>query len=166
MLSRNSDSAAASIGRATGIGKFNRRLPCYGSDDDRDDGNASSVAARAQDPLPPRQITDNAAARAGVDLGDEDTRNAATMGAHFAYGASVGAMYGPIAGSTKPAVRCRRNALRDRSMGWKLSWAASRAGLYRSADDEPAPRNAMIIAAHLIWGASLGVMTEALADKN
>ena len=65
-----------------------------------------------QDPLPPRQITENAAARAGVDLGDEDTRNAATMGAHFAYGASAGAMYGPIAGSTKLAERCRRNVLR------------------------------------------------------
>jgi hypothetical protein len=119
-----------------------------------------------KDPLPPRQITDNAAARAGVNLGDEDTRNAAALGAHFAYGASVGAMYGPIAGSTSLPSAVEGMLYGIAVWGGSYLGILPSAGLYRSADDEPAPRNAMIIAAHLIWGASLGVMTEALADKN
>ena len=119
-----------------------------------------------KDPLPPRQITDNAAARAGIDLGNEDTRSAVALGAHFTYGASVGAMYGPIAGSTNlpPAVEGMLYGIAV--WGGSYLGILPGAGLYRSADDEPAPRNAMIIAAHLLWGASLGVMTEALADKS
>ena len=119
-----------------------------------------------QDPLPPRQITDNAAARAGVDLGDDDTRNAATMGAHFAYGASVGAMYGPIAGSTKLPSAVEGMLYGIAVWGGSYLGLLPGTGLYRSADDEPAPRNAMMIAAHLIWGASLGVLTGALADES
>jgi putative membrane protein len=119
-----------------------------------------------KDPLPPRQITDNAAARAGIDLGDEDTRNAAALGAHFTYGASVGAMYGPMAGSTSLPSSVEGMLYGIAVWGGSYLGILPGAGLYRSADDESAPRNAMIIAAHLIWGASLGVMTEALADKS
>jgi hypothetical protein len=117
-----------------------------------------------KEPLPPRQITDNAAAQAGVDIGDDETRKAAALGAHFAYGASVGALYGPVAGATKLPAAIEGMLYGMAVWGGSYLGVLPGAGLYRSAKDEPAPRNAMMIAAHLIWGASLGVLTGALAD--
>ncbi|MEJ7606229.1 MAG: DUF6789 family protein [Bryobacteraceae bacterium] len=38
-------------------------------------------------------------------------------------------------------------------------------GLYKSATEEPAARNALMIAAHLVWGAALGVIFNKLADS-
>jgi putative membrane protein len=118
-----------------------------------------------QEPLPPRQITDNAAAQAGVDIGDEDTRNATALGAHFAYGASVGALYGPFAGSSGLPSAVEGMLYGVAVWGGSYLGILPGAGLYRSAKDESAPRNAMIIAAHLLWGASLGVLTGALAER-
>jgi hypothetical protein len=118
-----------------------------------------------QEPLPPRQITENAAAAAGVDLGpDEDTREATTLAAHFGYGATVGSLYGSFAGSTGLP-----RALEGMLFGVAV-WGGSYlgllpgVGLYRSAKDEPPARNALMIGAHLIWGASLGVLAGALVD--
>jgi putative membrane protein len=37
-------------------------------------------------------------------------------------------------------------------------------GLYRSAKDEAPERNALMIAAHIIWGASLGVLVDNLIE--
>jgi uncharacterized membrane protein YagU involved in acid resistance len=118
-----------------------------------------------KDPLPPRQITDNAAVQAGVDIGDDETRKATALGAHFAYGASVGALYGPVAGSTTLPSAVEGMLYGMAVWGGSYLGVLPGAGLYQSAKDEPAPRNVMMIAAHLIWGASLGVLTGALADK-
>ena len=118
-------------------------------------------------PLPPRHVTENAAASVGVDLGpDESTHRAATLAAHFSYGASTGALYSKVAGVTglSPAV--------EGMLFGVAVWAGSYlgllpgAGLYPSAEDESAPRNALMIGAHLVWGASLGVLMHTLPIKD
>jgi hypothetical protein len=120
-----------------------------------------------KDPLPPRQITENAAAAVGVDLGrKEETHEAATLAAHFGYGATVGAMYGPLAGATGlPRVA-------EGMMYGAAIWGGSYlgvlpgVGLYRSAKDEAPSRNALMLTAHLVWGASLGLIVGALAGDD
>jgi putative membrane protein len=116
-----------------------------------------------QEPLPPRQIVENVAATAGVDLGaDEESRETVTLAAHFAYGASVGALYGPFAGATGLAPVAEGMLYGLAVWGGSYLGALPGAGLYRSAKEEAPARNALMIAAHLIWGASLGVMVGAL----
>jgi len=51
-----------------------------------------------QDPPPPRQITERAAAAVGVaDDMTEGEKEAATAASHFAFGAGTGALYGLLA---------------------------------------------------------------------
>jgi uncharacterized membrane protein YagU involved in acid resistance len=83
---------------------------------------------------------------------------------HFAYGAAAGSLYGCL---------FRRGSLPAAATGGAVYgvavWAASylgwlpTTGFYRSATEEPAGRNAVMLGAHLVWGASLGVATELLA---
>ena len=125
-----------------------------------------ALPAQDQEPLPPRQITERAAAEAGVELGpNEETHQNVTLAAHFAYGAAAGALYGAVARAT-PLPRAVEGMLYGMAV-WSGSYLGMLpgVGLYRSATDDSAPRNALMIAAHLIWGASLGVMTGALIDR-
>jgi hypothetical protein len=39
-------------------------------------------------------------------------------------------------------------------------------GLYKSAKDEAGPRNLLMITAHLVWGASLGVIYDMLHKRD
>jgi hypothetical protein len=118
-----------------------------------------------QEPLPPRQITENVAAKAGVDLGpNEDTHATATLAAHFGYGATVGALYGPFAGSSGLPRAAEGMLFGLAVWGGSYLGMLPGAGLYRSAKDDAPERNALMIAAHLIWGGALGLMVNALAD--
>jgi hypothetical protein len=120
-----------------------------------------------KDPLPPRQVTENAAASAGVDLGpEEQTHQTATLAAHFGYGATVGAMYGPLAGATG-LPRVAEGMLYGVAIwGGSYFGLLPGAGLYRSAKDEAPSRNALMLTAHLVWGASLGLIVGALAGDD
>lgn len=120
-----------------------------------------------RDPLPPAQITRQAtkAVEWHDDL-EHEGRLALTVVAHFGYGASVGAVYGA---ATRPQSLTSAAAS---GMAFGLAvWAGSYggwlplAGLYRSAAVEPAERNAMMIAAHLVYGAGLGMLTYALTKS-
>ena len=116
-------------------------------------------------PLPPRQVTEGLAEAAGVNehLG-EDERVAATWVSHFAYGATCGALYGALSGERldeQPALA---------GIGFGLTvWAGSylgwlpAAGILSPATEHPARRNALMIAAHVVWGATTGVALERLA---
>ncbi len=121
---------------------------------------------RSQDPLPPVQITQNALR--AVDLDDELSREeelALTAVNHFAFGASAGALYGPL---------CRANSAVDAMTSgciyglgvWTTSYLGwlPVTGLYRSVVDETPERNALMIVAHLVWGASLGLAAHVIAD--
>ena len=122
------------------------------------------LPAEDQHPLPPRHIVENAADAAGVDLGPEETTHeSATLAAHFGYGATVGALYGPFAGSTG-LPRVAEGMLYGVGV-WGASYMGllPGAGLYRSAKDESLARNALMITAHVIWGASLGALVGLLS---
>src|SRR2546423_38412 len=117
--------------------------------------------------LPPRQITERAAEKADVeDDMTEDQKAAAAMASHFAYAAGFGAAYAALA----PHVPLPPVA---RGVGFALGlWAASylgwlpAAGLYRHAARDSAGRNALMIAAHVLWGATLGAVEHELAGRD
>ena len=115
-----------------------------------------------RDPQPPRQIVDRAAHAAGADDLSEGERQGLALVSHFGYGASAGALYGALAPSLPlpPVAGGVAYGLAVWAAGY-LGWLPA-AGLYRSALREPARRNALLIAAHVLWGASLGLATDEL----
>ncbi|HEX8720699.1 MAG TPA: DUF6789 family protein [Pyrinomonadaceae bacterium] len=117
-------------------------------------------------PLPPRQVTEGVAEKAGVEQHlDEETREAATWVSHFAYGTACGALYGALSGERADG----RAALAGVGFGLAV-WAGSylgwlpAAGIISPATEHPARRNALMMAAHVVWGATTGVVLERLAD--
>jgi uncharacterized membrane protein YagU involved in acid resistance len=118
-----------------------------------------------QDSAPPRQITENAAAQTGADKTlDEPGMQTATLVAHFGYGAVAGIAYAPVAGKTG------MHPVLEGAMYGLTVWGASylgllpATGLYKSAKEEWGGRNAMMIAAHVVWGGVLGAVTHALSN--
>ena len=116
-------------------------------------------------PLPPRTITMRLADAVGSRNNmDETQRLGVTLLHHFGYGTAAGAVYGLLARRVLPG------ALGGAVYGLGV-WAGSylgllpAAGLYGPATQEPVQRNALMIAAHLAWGAALGAATEALANE-
>jgi hypothetical protein len=112
-------------------------------------------------PLPPREIAQNAASAA--DLPDPGT--GATLSAHFAYGAATGMAYLPFAGKSgmNPALE---GALFGLAVwGGSYLGVMPKTGLYRSATEDPAARNVLMITAHLVWGASLGLIFHKLTQS-
>jgi uncharacterized membrane protein YagU involved in acid resistance len=117
-------------------------------------------------PLPPRLIVESAAEAADVedDLG-EDEQYHLTVLAHFGYGAATGAIYN----SALKAMDMEPNAGNGIAYGlgvWTLSYLGllPAAGLLSPATEHPARRNALMIAAHVVWGASLGWAAGRLGD--
>ena len=123
------------------------------------------LPARERDPLPPRKITMRLAAEAGVDDEmDEQDRTAATLISHFGYGTATGALYTLLAPKIPlpPAIggACFGFAVWTVSyMGWLPAL-----GILPPATKDSARRNALMITAHLIWGASAGVL-QSQAEK-
>ena len=117
-------------------------------------------------PLPPRQVTEGLAEKAGVNERlDEEEREAATWVSHFAYGATCGAIYGAVSGE-----KTDEHALLA-GVGFGLAvWAGSylgwlpAAGIISPATEHPARRTALMIAAHAVWGATTAVGVERLSD--
>jgi hypothetical protein len=122
-----------------------------------------------QYPLPPRAVAMEVAERAGVrEELDEGERQAATWASHFGYGAACGAVYGALAANTRLPVRAAAAA----GVGFGLAvWAGSylgwlpAAGILRPATEHPPRRNALMIAAHAVWGATTGLVVAALSDE-
>ncbi|HYY93365.1 MAG TPA: DUF6789 family protein [Pyrinomonadaceae bacterium] len=121
-----------------------------------------------QYPLPPRQVLEGMAEKAGVnEQMDEEDREAATWVSHFAYGMACGALYGALSEGldsldVPPALA---------GVGFSLAvWAGSylgwlpAAGIISPATEHPPRRNALMIAAHVVWGVSAGMMVDKLAD--
>jgi uncharacterized membrane protein YagU involved in acid resistance len=105
------------------------------------------LPARERYPLPPREIIDAAlpeepSSDAGADV-------AAT--AHFLYGAAVGSVLG--------AANPRMGPLSGAAAGvavWTISYLGwiPGVGLLKPATRHPPRRNLLMLAAHLVWGAS------------
>ena len=122
----------------------------------------SQLPARERYPLPPKQITRELAEEAGVgDL----TRGgpewgAATYASHFGYGAVGGAAYGAMAPHLPghPVLKGVGFGLAVWTVSY-LGWLPA-AGILPSATREPARRDALMIAAHVVWGGVTGLLTE------
>ena len=119
-------------------------------------------------PLPPRLIVENAEEAAGVERElDEKDEHRLTLVSHFAYGAGAGALYG----ASMNALDVKPNAANGVVYGLGV-WSASYLGLLPAlgllapATEHPARRNALMIAAHVVWGASLGWAAARLRDND
>lgn len=121
-------------------------------------------------PLPPRQIVDSAlekvqahAPGASEAAGMAD-RADLSLAAHFAFGAMAGSAYGAIA-----RARPSHPVLAGIGFGL-LVWTTQylgvlpAAGLLSNARYHPARRNALMIAAHVVWGAALGAVSQRLTN--
>lgn len=119
------------------------------------------LRGRERAPLPPEQITEHAAQAVGLDAVAKQpaARRAASVLAHFAYGAAVGALYAPLRFLPASA------PIKGAGLGLAV-WAVSylgllpALGLLSSAAHHPARRNALMIVAHLIWGIVTARLTE------
>ncbi|MEJ7593683.1 MAG: DUF6789 family protein [Planctomycetaceae bacterium] len=121
---------------------------------------------RSQDSLPPVQITKNALR--AIDLDDELSRKEEVALAavnHFGFGASAGALYGSLC-----PVRSAAEALTSGCIYGLGVWSCSYlgllpgSGLYRSAANDTPERNTLMIIAHLVWGAGLGLATHFISN--
>jgi uncharacterized membrane protein YagU involved in acid resistance len=103
-------------------------------------------------PLAPREIVESGLPVATTRSLDEHGRQAATMAAHFGYGAATGALYALVA--------LRSGLVTGAAYGvlvWVVSYFGIMPGLriLRPAHGHPGRRNALMIAAHLVWGSTL-----------
>ena len=119
-------------------------------------------------PLPPRLIVENAEETAGVEEKlDEKDKHHLTLASHFAYGSAAGALYN----ATMNTLDLQPNAANGIAYGLGV-WSASYLGLLPAlgllapATEHPARRNALMIAAHVVWGASLGWTAGHLNESN
>lgn len=107
-------------------------------------------------PLPPVQVTANAARRAGnINVDPGTPLRGATALAHFGFGAAAGGLYAPIG---------KRFGSVPTGIGYGIGvWAASYLGwipalrLLPPASRQSNQRNVMMILAHVAWGAALAV---------
>jgi uncharacterized membrane protein YagU involved in acid resistance len=103
-------------------------------------------------PLPPREIIEGALPAVSRRSLEEQGRQAATIGAHFGYGAATGALYALF----EP----RGGILRGAAYGI-LVWTVSYFGIMpalqilRPAHVHPLRRNGLMILAHLVWGSTM-----------
>ena len=125
------------------------------------------LPAHQQDPIPPRQITERAAETVGVaDDVSEEGKDTATAVAHLGFGASAGAVYGALAphlplGPVANGVGYGLAVWAGSYLGWLPA-----TGLYKHPANEPAGRHAKMIASHVVWGATLGLVHHLLAGDD
>ena len=122
------------------------------------------LAHRHRDPLPPRHIVDRGLRMVGVRAG-EDERSALTIAGHFGYGAATGALYGALAGPLRPPPLPAGIAFGV--LVWSASYLAllPLVGLFRRPSREANERKALMIAAHVVWGATLGLLADRLGNS-
>jgi XapX domain-containing protein len=110
-------------------------------------------------PLPPRRVTENVTAAAGVhhELSEEHHAKLTWIN-HFGYGAAAGIVY-ELVKERLPGPPVVAGALFGLGVwaGSYLGWLPA-ADLHPPATEEGPNRNALMIAAHLVWGAALGKM--------
>ena len=120
-----------------------------------------------RDVLPPRRIVENLLESTGQRHEFAERHEfALTLLSHFAYGGAVASVY-PTIKKQLDARAAIPEPLGGIAFGLAV-WAASYAGvlpalgLYPPPQRETARRNALMIGAHVIWGASMGLLAGAL----
>jgi uncharacterized membrane protein YagU involved in acid resistance len=109
--------------------------------------------------MPPREIVDRAVEETGQSAYvDDRDRIVITAAAHLAFGAAAGALYGALIGSR------RSTAVAGITYGlavWALAYGVGLPSLrlHPAAADDTTDRNEVLIASHIVWGATLGRLT-------
>jgi uncharacterized membrane protein YagU involved in acid resistance len=103
-------------------------------------------------PLPPREIIEGVLPGVARHGAEERGRQTTTLAAHFGYGAATGVIYALF--------RPGGNILPGAAYGllvWTVSYFGIMPGLriLTPAHAHPGRRNALMIAAHLIWGSTM-----------
>ena len=110
-------------------------------------------------PLPPREVAEAAAVKAGVSrqLSERDIQ-ALTLAGHFGYGALCGAAFGLVA-PERPGAAAGAGMLFGLGVwaGSYLGWLPA-TGLRQPPRYDPVARSGLMIAAHLVWGLSAGLL--------
>jgi putative membrane protein len=121
------------------------------------------LPARERYLLPPQEITEEVVERLGAESHLNDVRrDTAALVLHFGYGALTGAAYGllepqmPLAGAIKGSL-----AGLAVWIGSYLGWLPA-LHILSPATHHPRRRNILMILAHIVWGATLGVLTQKL----
>jgi len=118
-----------------------------------------ALPERERYPLPPKEITEELTEEVGVRGGlEEPELNALTMLAHFGYGAAAGGLYALVRGALPGSPPAK-------GVFFGLGvWTGSYLGLLplarilSPATEHPPRRNALMIAAHVVWGGGLGLL--------
>jgi putative membrane protein len=111
-------------------------------------------------PLPPREVTEGVYERIGGDVArtPEESLEQATVVAHYAFGGAAGALFPIIAPRRLPA------ALGAGVLYGMAVWTGSYLGLLPAlgvrhhARHDPPGRTVLMIAAHVVWGATLALV--------
>ncbi|MGQ7791772.1 hypothetical protein ACUN0C_05110 [Faunimonas sp. B44] len=110
------------------------------------------LPARERYPLPPREITERLVDERLPGRRSEATLRHATVAAHFGFGAATGALFPLLFSTRSPAAGAAYGV---------LVWGASYFGwvpglrILKPASTHPARRNALMIVAHVVWGAAV-----------
>ena len=108
------------------------------------------LPAKERYPLTPREIVDSGAQQLGVPLASEAAKDVTTA-AHFAYGAACGALIATL--NPDPGKKTGAAAGVAVWLASYLGWIPA-VGTLEPATRHPARRNALMIAAHLVWGSA------------
>lgn len=113
-------------------------------------------------PLPPKQITERLSKKGWGKNLPEPVKTGATMLSHFAYGTGAGAAYAVVARKIKvsPFIKGTFFGVVVWAVSY-LGWLPA-LGIMSPATKHPAQRNALMIAAHIVWGVVLALLVDRL----
>jgi len=114
-----------------------------------------------QYPLPPSEIVEQIAENVGIEQHIDGQQHVAlTLLGHFSYGAAVGGGYALLA--PRLPFGAAANGIVYGLGVWTISYLGllPAAGLLTPATEHPGRRNALMIAAHVVWGAATGLLVE------
>lgn len=116
------------------------------------------LPASEQYPLPPRQITKQVVGPRRFWRLSAGKQSALTLLLHFLFGAATGSIYGMVE-ERVPLSSPVKGSLAGLAVwaGSYLGWLPA-FGILPPATSHPWRRNVLMIAAHLVWGSTLGVL--------
>lgn len=119
-------------------------------------------------PLPPRIITENLTKKIGIkkEIEKAGGMTPATWVSHFAFGTAAGLWYGLRNFRTKDA--STGDGIRFAMKVYALQYGGTlpMSGLFPPIQSQPLERNALMVAAHVVWGATLGFLTNQLTRSS
>jgi uncharacterized membrane protein YagU involved in acid resistance len=118
--------------------------------------------------LPPRRIAMRLARRVGLlEHMDEQQRDQLTLVAHFGFGAAAGALYSPFA-RRRPSPLSLVRGMAFGLCVWLVSYLGwlPAVGLFGPATKDTKGNTVLMIAAHVVWGAALGVLVDLFGWAN